>query len=82
MYIGYDVKDGVKYAKICKSERIGGKVKTSQVSLGRVIDEKAGIYTNRKLGVFTYDITTDTYGTPDSSAVIGYSAPDLTVRPF
>ena len=70
MYIGYDVKGGVKYAKICKSERIGGKVKTTQVSLGRVIDEKAGIYTNRKLGVFTYDIDTDTYGTPDPSAVI------------
>ena len=65
MYIGYDVKSGVKYAKICKSERIDGKVKTSQVSLGRVIDEKAGIYTNRRLGVFTYDIETDTYGSPD-----------------
>jgi hypothetical protein len=70
MYIGYDVKSGAKYAKICKSERVGGKVRTSQVSLGRVIDEEAGIYRNRKLGVFTYDVTTDTYGTPSPSAVI------------
>jgi hypothetical protein len=70
MYIGYDVKGGVKYAKICKSERISGKVKTAQISLGRVLDEKAGIYTNRKRGVFTYDIATDTYGTPDPSAAI------------
>jgi hypothetical protein len=70
MYIGYDVKGGVKYAKICKSERVGGKVKTTQISLGRVINEKAGIYKNRKLGVFAYDIATDTYGSPDPSVVI------------
>jgi hypothetical protein len=44
MVLGYDVKGGVKYAKICKSERVDGKVKTTQVSLGRVIDEDAGIY--------------------------------------
>ena len=62
MYIGYDIKNGVKYAKICKSYREGGKVKTKQVSLGRVVDEKAGIYRNRKRGVFTYDLKTDTYG--------------------
>jgi hypothetical protein len=70
MYIGYDVKGGIKYAKICKSERINGKVKTTQISLGRVIDEKAGIYRSRERGVFTYDIATDTFGTPPSSIVI------------
>jgi len=70
MYIGYDVKGKVKYAKICKSERVNGKVKTTQVNLGRVIDEEAGIYKNRKLGVFTYDIDTDTYGSPDPSIEI------------
>jgi transposase len=70
MYIGYDVKSGAKYAKICKSERIGGKVKTKQVSLGRVIDEEAGIYKNRKRGVFTYDVNTDSYGEPDTSVII------------
>jgi hypothetical protein len=35
-----------------------------------VINEDAGIYKNRKLGVFTYEIATDTYGAPDPSAVI------------
>jgi hypothetical protein len=70
MYIGYDLKGGAKYAKICKSERVGGKVKTTQVSLGRVIDEAAGIYKNRERGVFTYDISTGVYGTPDPSIVI------------
>ena len=70
MYIGYDVKNGVKYAKICKSERVNGEVKTTQVSLGRVIDEKAGVYKNRSRGVFTYDIATNAYGAPDSSMAL------------
>jgi hypothetical protein len=70
MYIGYDVKGGAKYAKICKSERIDGKVKTTQVSLGRVIDEKAGIYRSRERGVFTYDRATGAFGTPSPSTAI------------
>jgi hypothetical protein len=70
MYIGYDIKCGVKYAKICKSERINGRVKTTQISLGRVIDENKGIYKNRKRGVFTYDLVTDTFGNPSSATVI------------
>jgi hypothetical protein len=37
MYIGYDIKNGVKYAKICSSKRIDGKVKTTQQSLGKVV---------------------------------------------
>lgn len=70
MYIGYDKKNGCEYAKICKSERIDGKVKTTQVPLGRVIDKQRGIYKNRARGVFTYDLATNTYGVPDSSVVI------------
>lgn len=70
MYIGYDKKNGCEYAKICKSERVGGKVRTTQIPLGRVIDKQAGIYRNRARGVFTYDLETNTYGVPDSSVVI------------
>jgi hypothetical protein len=70
MYIGYDLKGGAKYAKICKSERVGGKVKTTQTSLGRVIDEAAGIYKSRERGIFTYDIGTDTYGIPDPAIAV------------
>lgn len=70
MYIGYDKRNGCEYAKICKSERINGKVKTTQVPLGRVIDKARGIYRNRARGVFTYDLATDTYGVPDSSIAI------------
>ena len=69
MYIGYDIKNGVKYAKLCKSVRINGKVTTQQKSLGRVLDAEKGIYQNRERGVFTYDPETDTYGVPDSAAV-------------
>jgi hypothetical protein len=71
MYIGYDVKNGVKYAKICSSKRVDGKVKTTQQSLGRVIDEKNGIYRNRKRGLFTYDVSTGEFGQADSAPVSG-----------
>ena len=43
MYIAYDTKNGVKYAKVCSGKRVGGKVVTSQKSLGRVVDEAKGI---------------------------------------
>jgi len=69
MYLGYDIKNGVKYAKICSSRREGDKVISSQRSLGRVLDEKRGIFRNRERGIFTYDVTTDTYGKPDPSYV-------------
>ena len=32
MYIAYDIKNGIEYAKICTGKRIDGKVKTSQKS--------------------------------------------------
>jgi hypothetical protein len=41
MYIGYDVKGGIRYAKLCVSERVDGKVRTTQKSLGRVLDERS-----------------------------------------
>ena len=69
MYLGYDIKNGVKYAKICSSRRVGDKVITNQKSLGRVLDEKRGIFRNKERGVFTYDIDTDTYGKADPSFV-------------
>jgi hypothetical protein len=69
MYLGYDIKNGVKYAKICSSKRDGDKVISTQKSLGRVLDEKRGIYRNRERGIFTYDVKTDTYGKVDPSFV-------------
>ena len=68
MYIGYDKKNGIKYAKLCSAERVDGKVVTKQKSLGRVIDEKKNIFHNRERGYFSYDPDTDTYSEVDSSA--------------
>jgi hypothetical protein len=67
--IGYDIKDGIKYAKITQSRRINGQVKTDQVYLGRVLDQKRSIYKNRDRGIFTYDPKTDTYSKPPASFV-------------
>ena len=65
MFIGYDRRGGCEYAKICKSERVDGKVKTTQVHLGKVVDKEKGVYMNRSRGLFTYDLATNTYGVPD-----------------
>ena len=69
MYIAYDIKGGIKYAKVCSGRRIDGKVVTSQKSLGRVIDEAKGIYHNREYGFFTYDL--------ESGEYTKVSAPDI-----
>jgi len=69
MYIGYDMKGGIKYAKLCSSQRIDGKVKTTQKSLGRVLDEGKRIYQSRERGVFTYDVDTGEYGKPDPADI-------------
>ena len=69
MAIGYDVKNGIKYAKICKGERCGKTVTSKQICLGRVIDEDKKIYHNRKRGYFTYDDETDEYSSVDLSLV-------------
>jgi hypothetical protein len=76
MYLGYDIKNGVKYAKICSSRREGDKVISTQKSLGRVLDEKKGIFRNRERGIFTYDVNTDTYGKVDPSYVPKISRKD------
>ena len=60
MYIAYDTKNGVKYAKVCSGKRVYGRVVTSQKSLGRVVDEAKGIYHNREYGFFTYNLETGT----------------------
>ena len=62
MFIAYDVKGGVEYAKLCVSQREGPRVTKNYVNLGRVLDKERGIYQNRERGVFSYDIETGTYG--------------------
>lgn len=69
MFITYDEKNGVEYAKINISKRVNGKVKKSYTNLGRVIDKQRGIYQNRERGVFMYDERTDTYSSAPANVV-------------
>jgi hypothetical protein len=69
MYIAYDVKHGIEYAKICISKRSGKKTSKDYVNLGRVLDKEKGIYQSRERGVFTYRVSDNTYGKPDASFV-------------
>jgi len=62
MHIGYDVKNGVEYAKLCISHREGTRTSKDYVNLGRVLDKGLGIYQNRERGVFTYNLESNAYG--------------------
>jgi hypothetical protein len=67
VFIAYDTKNGVPYAKICTSKRTGNSVAKSYINLGRVLDKEKGIYQNRERGVFTYDPESNKYGEPEAS---------------
>ena len=69
MYIAYDVKNGIEYAKLCVSKREGEAVLKDYTNLGRVLDKERGIYRNRERGVFTYNLATNTYGKPSAEFV-------------
>jgi hypothetical protein len=62
MYIAYDSKSGVEYAKLCTSRRDGSRTYKEYVNLGRVLDKAGGVFQNRERGIFTYDLESDTYG--------------------
>ena len=62
MYITYDIKKGIEYAKLCVSTRDGKNILKKTTNLGRVLDKEQGIYRSRERGVFTYDLSTNTYG--------------------
>jgi hypothetical protein len=61
MYLTYDKKKGNLYAKLGISTRQGVKVNKKYTYLGLVLDKENGIYQSRKLGVFKYDLSTNTY---------------------
>jgi hypothetical protein len=69
MFIAYDMKGGVEYAKLCRSKRIGKTTTKDYINLGRVIDKEKGIFKNRERGVFTYCADDNAYGKPGSSVV-------------
>ena len=61
MYIAYDVKNGVEYAKLVKSKRNGKRIEKEYTNLGRVLDKELGIYKNRARGIYQYDLANDYY---------------------
>ena len=61
--------DGSKYASAAVSHRDGAKTSITYTYLGRVLDEKAGIYQNAKRGVFKFDPKTNTFSDTDASYV-------------
>lgn len=61
MHIGYDIKKGVEYGKVCCSHWVDGKDKKTYINLGRVIDKERHIFKNRKMGLFQYDLQTGEY---------------------
>lgn len=71
MFVEISTKaDGKKYAYLTKSVRVGKTVKKERETLGRVLDEKRGIYKSRKRGVFTYNPNTNEYGTPPADFIV------------
>ncbi len=62
MFITYTKKNGNLYARIDVAKRKGKSVVKETTNLGRVLDKEKGIYKNRERGIFTYDLTTNTYG--------------------
>lgn len=66
MFIAYSQKNGVKYARVCRSVWKNGSSRQETVhNLGRVIDQKKGVYRNRAKGLFTYSLEKDEFGTLD-----------------
>ena len=72
MYIAYDVKNGVEYAKLYTSRRDGSRTYKDHCNLGRVLDKDRGIYQNRERGIFAYSLESNTY----ESAPVEYKPPE------
>jgi len=56
VYIAYDMKNDIEYAKLCTSKRKGKTTTKTYTNLGRVLDREKGIYQNRERGVFTFSV--------------------------
>jgi len=69
MFLVFDVKNGVKYARFVKSKRVDGKVRQESMNIGRVLDESRLIFASRERGVFTFDPATGQFGAAPSDFV-------------
>ena len=61
-----------KYAVAAISKRDGKDSEKTYTYLGRIIDRKAGIYKNRKRGLFTFDPATNEFGEVSADVAAEY----------
>ena len=62
MFLVFNVKNGIKYARYVKSKRVNGKIMQESTNIGRVLDEDRLIFASRQRGVFTFDPATGQFG--------------------
>lgn len=60
MHIDYSRSNGIEYANVCKTVRVGSKVRKERTRyLGRVIDKDKGIFRRKDCGIYMYNLETD-----------------------
>ncbi len=70
MFISYDVRNGVEYAKLCISKRNGKTVSKSYIYLGKVVDKEKFIFFNKDRGLFNYNPVDNSYTSLNSQSNI------------
>jgi hypothetical protein len=65
-FISYQTKNNTKYGRFCVAKYKHGKKYNEETSLGRVIDEKNGIFMNRERGLFTFSVENGYGPVPDT----------------
>jgi hypothetical protein len=81
-FIHIDHKESGSYAVYCTGTYVkNGKVYHDRQYLGKVIDEKNGIFYTRSRGYYTFNLT-DGYGEVDPLSVTTYSTPQNVVLHF
>ncbi|MDR2402258.1 MAG: hypothetical protein LBD32_02240 [Cytophagales bacterium] len=70
MFISYDIRNGVEYAKLCISKRNGKTVSKSYIYLGKVVDKEKFIFFNKDRGLFNYNPVDNSYTSLNSQSNI------------
>lgn len=70
MFISYDIRNGVEYAKLCISKRNGKTVSKSYIYLGKVVDKEKFIFFNKDRGLFNYNPVDNSYTSLNSQSSI------------
>ena len=70
MFISYDIRNGVEYAKLCISKRNGKTVSKSYIYLGKVVNKEKFIFFNKDRGLFHYNPVDNSYTSLNSQSNI------------